>query len=62
MVYTPILRAYSATNLANELYNSEQNSQRDRPGVPIKFVVPTIADGHVFVGGQDQVAMYGLLQ
>ena len=56
-----VLRAYSATNLANELYNSEQNSQRDRPGVPIKFVVPTIADGHVFVGGQDQVAMYGLL-
>ena len=57
-----VLRAYSATNLGNELYNSLQNPSRDQAPLAVKFAVPTIADGHVFVGGQGQVAMYGLLQ
>ncbi len=57
-----ILRAYLASNLATELYNSQQNSGRDQAGLPVKFAVPTVADGHVFVGAQGQVAMYGLLQ
>ena len=56
-----ILHAYDATNLTTELYNSEQNSSRDRVGGRVKFTAPTIADGHVFVGAQNQVAMYGLL-
>jgi hypothetical protein len=56
-----VLRAYLAHNLATELYNSEQNPSRDRPGLAVKFAVPTIADGHVFVGAQNQVAMYGIL-
>ena len=56
-----VLRAFDANNLATELYNSEQNPARDRAGNRIKFSVPTIADGHVFVGTQNQVAMYGLL-
>ena len=57
-----ILRAYNATDLSVELYNSQENPSRDNPGDAVKFVVPTIADGHVFVGAQNQVAMYGLLQ
>jgi outer membrane protein assembly factor BamB len=56
-----ILHAYDATNLNTELYNSEQNSGRDRAGARVKFSVPTIADGHVFVGETGQVGMYGLL-
>jgi len=56
------LRAYQATNLAVELYSSDQNPDRDTPGLPIKFSVPTVADGHVFVGTQNSVAMFGLLQ
>ena len=56
-----VLRAYDATNLGNELYNSEQNPSRDRLGLAVKFTVPTIADGHVFAGAENQVAMYGLL-
>ncbi len=57
-----VLRAYNAGNLAVELYNSQQNPSRDTGPLAVKFVVPTIADGHVFVAGQNQVAMYGLLQ
>ncbi len=56
-----VLRAYDATNLATELYNSEQNPGRDRVGLAVKFTVPTIADGNVFVGAENQVVMYGLL-
>jgi hypothetical protein len=56
-----ILRAYSATNLGTELYNSSQNLNRDNPGIAVKFTAPTVADGHVFVGAQNQVAMFGLL-
>ncbi len=56
-----VLRAYDATNLGSELYNSEQNPGRDRVGLAVKFTVPTIADGSVFVGAQNQVVRYGLL-
>jgi len=56
-----ILRAYDATNLASELYNSNLNPSRDRAGAAIKFTLPTIADGMVFVGAQNEVDVYGLL-
>lgn len=57
-----VLRAYPANDLTTELYDSAQNPDRDTAGLPIKFAVPTVADGHVFVGTQNSVAMYGLLQ
>ncbi len=57
-----ILRAYNASHLNTELYNSQQNPSRDAAGPAVKFTVPTVADGHVFVAAQNQVAMYGLLQ
>ena len=56
-----VLRAYDATNLGTELYNSEQNPTRDRVGLAVNFTVPTVADGRVFVGAENQVVMYGLL-
>ena len=55
------LHAYDATNLATEFYNSNQNQQRDQAGVAVKFSVPTVADGMVFVGARNEVDVYGLL-
>src|SRR6266436_6899065 len=55
------LRAYDATNIGVELYNSEQNFTRDRLDSYVKFSVPAIANGKVFVGTQTSLTIYGLL-
>jgi hypothetical protein len=55
------LYAYDATNLATEFYNSNQNQQRDQAGGAVRFAVPTVADGQVFVGALNEVDVYGLL-
>ena len=57
-----VLHAYDATNLAHELYNSNQAGSRDQFGPGNKFITPIVANGKVFVGTQTGVAVFGLLQ
>jgi hypothetical protein len=57
-----VLHAYDATNLAVELYNSNQAaSARDQFGAGNKFITPMIANGKVYVGTPNSVAVFGLL-
>ena len=57
------LYAYDATNLAHELYDSNQAaSNRDQYGAGNKFITPMIANGKVYVGTQSGVAVFSLLK
>jgi hypothetical protein len=56
------LRAYSADDLGTELYTSgDADNGRDTLGTVVKFTVPTVTNGHVYVGTDGSVVGYGLL-
>jgi uncharacterized protein YjdB len=66
---TATLRAYDATNLSSELYNSSTNST-DVPGYGIKFSSPVVGNGKVYISTahdlttvpnpQGEIDVYGL--
>lgn len=57
-----ILHAFDATNLANELYNSNQAAnQRDQFGTASHFGTPLVVNGKVYVGTTNNVTVFGLL-
>lgn len=56
-----IVHAYDAAHVATELWTSEQNPARDRAGIALRFTIPTVANGLVYVGTRRGVDVYGLL-
>jgi hypothetical protein len=58
---TGILHAYDATNLTNELYNSNQAANNRDQFSDNKYVTPMVANGKVYVGTPNSVVVFGLL-
>jgi hypothetical protein len=56
-----VLHAYDATNLATELYNSNQATGGRNQFSGNKFITTMIANGKVYVGTPNSVAVFGLL-
>lgn len=50
--YPSVLYAFDASNVATELYSSKSCQNRDRIAAATKFSLPTVADGHVYVGAE----------
>ena len=61
-VVSGVLRAFDASDLSHELWNSRSNAARDDLGNFAKHFPPTIANGHVYVASfSNQLNVYGLL-
>ncbi len=58
---TNVLYAFDALNTSRLLYDSEQTPSRDRGGLALRFNIPTVVNGHVYVGAKHEVEVYGLL-
>jgi hypothetical protein len=64
-----VLRAFDALDLKKELWNSEQNSARDRVRMFAKFCPPVVANGKVYLATfndgsprPNKLVVYGLLE
>ncbi len=56
-----VLHAFDAADVSHEIYNSEQNSARDRAGLTLRFTIPTVVRGRVYVDAKGELDVYGLL-
>jgi chitodextrinase len=55
-----ILRAYLATDLSTEIYNSSEAGTRDALDYAAKFTIPLVANGKVFVLTNGRLTAFGL--
>ncbi len=56
------LRAFRASDVSQEIYNTDMNSARDALGDFTRFAPPVVANGKVYVATQSKaVSVYGLL-
>lgn len=55
-----ILRAFDAANVTRELYDSALAGTRDQAGAAVRYTVPTVANGRVYVGTATELDVYGL--
>ena len=55
-----VLYALDAANLTNQLWSRSQTS-RDQAGNAVKFWVPTVANGKVYIGTGTELDVYGFL-
>lgn len=56
-----VLRAFDAADVTRQLYSSEQIPARDRGGVGLRFNIPLVVNGRVYVGAKGGLDVYGLL-
>ena len=56
-----VLCAFDATDLSKTLYQSDSNASRDSAGAAMKFAVPVVTNGKVYVVTHGEVDVYGLL-
>jgi hypothetical protein len=57
-----ILHAYDATDVSREIYNSTQAAGgRDNFGAAVRFTVPMVFNGKVYVAGKTEFAGFGLM-
>ena len=58
---SPALRAYNPADVTTELYDSNQNAARDALEGSVKFTVPAVVNGKVYVPTPWALVVYGLL-
>jgi|SRR5579871_2781702 len=56
-----VLHAYEAANVAHELYHSAQNGSRDGAGSTLRFTIPSVVNGRVYVEAKREIDVYGLV-
>jgi hypothetical protein len=54
------MHAYNAISLGTELFNTKMNPTRDGAGASVRYMVPTVANGKVYLATNSRLSVYGL--